>query len=303
MSGFARIDSVDSLRQFRAVLVKFAEHAQVALGDAEGEMARVLVWLETEASTYWSGQIRKRHDPVEKCKEAVRQKKLFKSPTGNTQSAVEEEKELRAAMKKEEEAMEKLKNVRRYIPRLQKEISIYKGGVQRLTTTVSADIPLAISRLDKMAQALDAYAALTVSGGGGDDGFRGAFSADGRAHGGGGSRSESRLQAASPEDRGGGSQGGGAGGRTAGGLERRNGKRKGAGAFRQVRFRQETPLPLRRRYWWKMGRGRARRFTWSAPRPRTATAAGISAGQTAGRRRQRRCRCALGELLQSRPGP
>jgi hypothetical protein len=168
MSGFARIDSVDSLRQFRTVLVKFAEHAQVALGDAEGEMQRVLVWLETEASTYWSGQIRKRHDWVEKCKEAVRQKKLFKSPTGSTQSAVEEEKALRAAMKKEEEAVEKLKNVRRYVPRLQKEISIYKGGVQRLTTTVSADIPLAISRLDKMVQALDAYAALSVSGGGGE---------------------------------------------------------------------------------------------------------------------------------------
>jgi len=64
MSGTARIDSVDALRNFRTVLVKFAENTGVALGDAEGEMARVLVWLETEASTYWSGQIRKRHDHV-----------------------------------------------------------------------------------------------------------------------------------------------------------------------------------------------------------------------------------------------
>ena len=169
MSGTARIDSVDALRMFRTVLVKFAEQAQVSLGDAEGEMARVLVWLETEQTTYWSGQIRKRHDWVEKCKEAVRQKKLFKSPTGSTQSAVEEEKALRMAIKKEEEAVEKLKAVRRYIPRLQKEISMYKGGVQRLATTVSSDIPLAVSRLDKMTQALEAYAALGVSGGGADD--------------------------------------------------------------------------------------------------------------------------------------
>jgi len=169
MSGTARIDSVDALRMFRTVLVKFAENVGVALGDAEGEMARVLVWLETEASTYWNGQIRKRHDHVEKCKEAVRQKKLFKSPTGSTQSAVEEEKALRMALKKEEEAVEKLKNVKRYIPRLQKEISLYKGGVQRLATTVSSDIPLAVSRLDKMTQALEAYAALGVSGGGADD--------------------------------------------------------------------------------------------------------------------------------------
>src|SRR4051812_47930744 len=169
MSGYARIDNVDALREFRTRLIKFVELAQVALADAEGEMQRVLVWLETEANTYWTGQIRKRHEAVEKAKDAVRQKKLFKSPTGSTQSAVEEEKQLRIAQKRLEEAEEKLKNVRRYIPRLQKEISIYKGGVQRLATNISSDIPMAISRLDKMTQALEAYASLQVSGGGADD--------------------------------------------------------------------------------------------------------------------------------------
>ena len=169
MSGYARIDNVDALREFRTRLIKFAELAQTALADAEGEMQRVLVWLETEANTYWSGQIRKRQEAVEKAKDAVRQKKLFKSPTGSTQSAVEEEKMLRMAQKKLEEAEEKLKNVRRYTPRLQKEISIYKGGVQRLSTTVSADIPTAVGRLDRMVAAVEAYAALSVSGGGGDD--------------------------------------------------------------------------------------------------------------------------------------
>ena len=169
MSGYARIDSVDALRMFRTVLVKFAEAVRVALGDAEGEIARVQVELETELPTYWSGQIRKRHEIVEKCKDAVRQKKLFKSPSGSTQSAVEEEKQLRIAQKRLEEAEEKLKNIKRYTPRLQKETSIYKGGVQRLATSASSDIPLAVSRLDKMVQALEAYMAMQVSGGGTDD--------------------------------------------------------------------------------------------------------------------------------------
>jgi hypothetical protein len=170
MSGFARIDSIDQLRVFRGHLVKFAERVMVSLADAEGEMQRVLVWLETEANTYWSGQIRKRHEAVEKCKDAVRQKKLFKSPTGSTQSAVEEEKALRIAQKRLEEAEEKLKNVKRYTPRLQKEVSIYKGGVQRLSTSVSSDIPTAVARLDRMTATLEAYAAMQMSGGGADDG-------------------------------------------------------------------------------------------------------------------------------------
>lgn len=166
MSGYARVDSVDALQTFRTALVKFAEQVSTSLSDAESEMQRVLVWLETEANTYWSSQIRKRHEIVERCKDAVRQKKLYKSPTGSTQSAVEEEKALRVAMRRLEEAEEKLKNVKRYAPRLQKEIAIYKGGVQRLATTVSADIPVAVSRLNKMIAALVAYQNLTISGAG-----------------------------------------------------------------------------------------------------------------------------------------
>jgi hypothetical protein len=183
MSGYARVENSDALKEFRTKLIKFAETVLVALADSEGEVQRMLVWLETEANTYWSGQIRKRHEAVEKAKEAVRSKKLFKSPTGSTQSAVEEEKQLRICQKRLEEAQEKLNNVRRYTPRLQKEMSIYKGGVQRLGTTVSSDIPIAIGRLDRMVAAIEAYAALSVSGGGADDGGASLFNSMARALG------------------------------------------------------------------------------------------------------------------------
>jgi hypothetical protein len=166
MSGYARVESVDALRLFRQALIRFAESANVALSDAEGEMTRVLVWLETEQDTYWQSQIRKRHEDVERARDAVRQKKLYKSPTGSTQSAVEEEKVLKIAQRRLEEAEQKLRAVRRYGPRLQKEIQNYKGGVQRLVGDVMTDIPLAVARLDKMIATLEMYAALSISGGG-----------------------------------------------------------------------------------------------------------------------------------------
>src|SRR5688572_3204927 len=166
MSGYARVESVDALRAFRQALIKFAESANVALADAEGEMNRVQVWLDTEQDSYWQGQIRKRREDVERCRDAVRQKKLYKSPTGSTQSAVDEEKMLKIALNRLEEAEQKLKAVRRYAPRLQKEIQNYKGGVQRLASDVASDIPLAIARLDKMIATLEMYAAMSISGGG-----------------------------------------------------------------------------------------------------------------------------------------
>src|SRR3989442_4107651 len=78
MSDFARVESIDALRDFRAALWKFAEVAQVALGDAESELSRTLMWLENEQTSYWAGQVRKRHAAVTAAVEKLREKKLFK---------------------------------------------------------------------------------------------------------------------------------------------------------------------------------------------------------------------------------
>jgi archaellum component FlaC len=153
----ARIESVDLLKMLRATLAKFAEAANVALGDAEGEMQRILMWLEMEQTTFWQGQIRKRQEAVVRAQEAVREKTLYKDSTGSRPSAVEEIKALQIAKRRLEEAEEKLKNVRRAIPRLQKEIQQYKGSVQRFATTVQGQIPMAMAQLANMISALEQY--------------------------------------------------------------------------------------------------------------------------------------------------
>jgi len=162
MSERARVDSIDAIRQFKIALWKFQESANAALGDAEGELQRVLVWLETEQHTYWSGQIRKRHDAVEKAKEAVRHKKIFRDATGSLPSAAEEEKALAVAQRRLVEAEQKLVNVRRYTRVLQKEIQLYKGSVQRFASDVQSDLPAAAAHLESLTAKLDAYVSLTA---------------------------------------------------------------------------------------------------------------------------------------------
>jgi hypothetical protein len=161
----ARVESVDALRSFRAALVKFAEAANVALGDAESELQRTLVWLETEQDTYWQHQARKWAEAVEAAKDKVRQKKLFKDSSGRFPSAIDEEKHLAVCIRRLEEAQQKLTNTRKWARRLQREIHNYKGGVSALSTNVAHDIPVAIARLDRMGGILDAYVSLTARGG------------------------------------------------------------------------------------------------------------------------------------------
>ena len=166
MSETARIDSIAELRTFRVALIKFAESCNVALGDAEADMQRTLQWLERDQISYWNGQLAKRAETVARCKEAVRMKKLFKSPTGSQQSAVEEEKALRIAIRNYEEAEQKIIACKQWSKRLQKEIMMYKGGVTRFTSVLGGDVPRALAVLDAMATSLEEYAALSASASG-----------------------------------------------------------------------------------------------------------------------------------------
>src|SRR6266566_1345072 len=160
MSNPARVESIEALKMFRRAIIKFVEAANVALGDAESEMQRRLNWLENEQDSYWQGQIRKRQEEVSKCKDAVRQKKLFKDFAGRTPSADQEEKALRIALVRLEEAERRLAAVRRYAKKLPREIEVYKGSVQRFATTVQSDLPTAAGKLDAMIRKLEEYAAL-----------------------------------------------------------------------------------------------------------------------------------------------
>ena len=162
MSEQARVESIDSIKLFRRALFKFAEGALTALGDAESEPLRVLMWLETEQTTYWQGQLRKRTELVARCKEAVRMKTLFKDSTGRTPSAIDEQKALQAALRKLQEAEEKVIAVKRYTQKLQKEILLYKGQVQRFATTVQSDVPVWAAKLDAMVGKLEEYVALAA---------------------------------------------------------------------------------------------------------------------------------------------
>src|SRR3954447_20171276 len=153
----ARVDSLETLKAFKVALWKFQEAAQIALGDAESDATRTLMWVENEQDAYWKGQIRKAEQTVVRCKEAVRMKRLFKDSAGREQSAVDEEKALKIAMQKLAEAQAKHALVRRWVRQLQKEIELYKGGVQRFTTTVFTEVPAAAFHLESLAAKLDSY--------------------------------------------------------------------------------------------------------------------------------------------------
>ncbi len=160
MAQSAKVQSIDTLRGFRAALIQFAQAADTALADAEGEMAQALNWLQTQQPSYWRAQLRKRTETLSRAKEALRMKQIFKDSSGRSPSADAEQKAVRLATQRVEEAQQKLQAIKSWERRLQKEIFAYQGTARRLSTQVQSDIPRAVARLDEVVGRLEAYVSL-----------------------------------------------------------------------------------------------------------------------------------------------
>jgi hypothetical protein len=156
----ARVDDIEVLKMFRAQLFKFAEAANVALGDSESEIHRTIGWLDNEQQQHWVSLHRKRQGLLAQAQEKLRMKKIFTDSTGSRQSTIDEEKAVQKAIKAVEEAARKIVAVKQWSRRLQKELLMYKGQTQRFATSTSVDIPLAATVLGNMIVRLETYASL-----------------------------------------------------------------------------------------------------------------------------------------------
>lgn len=160
MAQQARVGSIDALVAFKTSLIKFAEAVNVSLGDADSEIGRTTTWVEHEQASYWQGQVRQRQETVTRAKDAVRQKKLYKNFDGTTPSAVDEEKALQIALRRLQEAEQKMLAVKHWARRLDREATLYKGQAARLAGAIAGDVPRAVAKLTNMIMALERYMAL-----------------------------------------------------------------------------------------------------------------------------------------------
>lgn len=157
MSNGVRVESLDGLRQFRAGLCKLAEQAQATVSEVQTELARAEDWLRHTQAQHWKQQLRLRTEAFNQARSALLRKRQEKTPAGGRYSCVEEEQAFQRAERRLDEARDKLAAVQRWTRKLDEAAHAYHPAAQRLMTTVAADVPRAVARLDQMTDALEAY--------------------------------------------------------------------------------------------------------------------------------------------------
>ena len=158
MNQFARIESVEVLRELRSVLCIFAQKMSVALEEAQAEVQRAAMWLKQNQGRHWQGQVRLLTEKCSQAKLSLESKERYQGISAmGKMSNVDEKKAYALAKYRLEEARQKLANVKRWLPIMEKEVFTYRGLAQGLSNAVEIEIPNACAQIDRMIDSLEKY--------------------------------------------------------------------------------------------------------------------------------------------------
>ncbi len=151
----AHLTSIQALETFRAALAEFADDARDALSAVEADVRRAESWLR-EQQKHWTREIRKRQEDLQRAKNELASRK-YQNRDGRGLGSTEQEKALKKAQMRLEEAETKLAHCKRWTPLLHHEVHEYHGPARQLSGTLDTDVEKALALLANKLTALEAY--------------------------------------------------------------------------------------------------------------------------------------------------
>jgi hypothetical protein len=159
MSRSANVLSVQSLKDFKVVMVNFAEEARNSLGGVDMELRRMRDWLERDQLGYWQAQVKKRSEDLMQARADLHRRQLSQQGSDAVSDADQKEA-LREAQRRLRLAEEKVAVVKRLIPQLHHAIDEYHSHSQPLGDHLSGGFEKSLAGMEKMIGALESYLAL-----------------------------------------------------------------------------------------------------------------------------------------------
>lgn len=151
----ARVTSIQTVEEFRAALAEFVTDARDALCAADAEIRRSEDWL-AEQQKHWQRELRKRQEDLLRAKNELAARK-YQNRDGRGLGSTDQEKAVKKAQARLEEAETKLANCRRWAPQLHHAVHEYQGPARQLAGVLDTDVLQALALLHNKLMALEAY--------------------------------------------------------------------------------------------------------------------------------------------------
>ncbi len=157
MADQVKVSDVTTIERFRASYATAAEAFGLALQDAESDVERTILWLDSEISPYWQSQLRRAQDQVVMCKSALFRKQEIKATPEARPSVVSERKALDKAKARVAMCERKIEMVRRWKVELPRQAITFKGALSPMGTLLDRDSPRILAMLRRMTEHLEEY--------------------------------------------------------------------------------------------------------------------------------------------------
>jgi hypothetical protein len=155
----ADVRSIDALREWLITLANYRSSAAEVLSSLQMEINRAFDWLDDQKKR-WQSAVKGCEEEVLRAKNELSGRK-FEDATGRMPDTTVQERNLRRAKARLEQAEEQVEKCRAWHQRLPKLIEEnYSGPARRLTTFIEVDVPNAMALLDRRIAALESYAEL-----------------------------------------------------------------------------------------------------------------------------------------------
>ena len=162
MAGSADLKDPAIIREFRGQLARFQQQVAVAMDGAPTALDRALDQLRTEVGPHWKRELGKRQELYTQARRAYLEAESEVKANGrrgavDRSSAADEQREMNKALRRCEEAEEKLKLVRTWLMRLEGD------GKDLLARCRDHDLALhqltmkGLTQLDRLAERIDDY--------------------------------------------------------------------------------------------------------------------------------------------------
>jgi hypothetical protein len=154
--GSARINSPDTLREVRIHWVKFDDNVRQGVSGIKSDIQKTMQWLQQEQFSYWRTELRKAEDAVVRARSDYNMAR-FGSEAFRKNSYIDEQKALRRAEQRKEDAEKKMVSVKKWITALPVQAQKMVGPVDTLGITLENATPRALAKLDFLAEKLEEY--------------------------------------------------------------------------------------------------------------------------------------------------
>jgi hypothetical protein len=161
MSRSANVLSLQTLKDFKNVMITFAEEARNSLGGVDMELRRMRDWLERDQLSYWQTQVKRRNEELMQARSDLHRRKITQQGSDAVSDADQKEA-LREAQRRLRVAEEKVALVKKLIPMLHHAIAEYHSHSQPLGDHLAGGFERSVAGLEKMITALEAYLATAV---------------------------------------------------------------------------------------------------------------------------------------------